>query len=284
MLVYIISHTVLSVLLLKVYRFKKEVLLLYQELLRKQKVLEQQIQQFIQELALYPPGHLRCAKNGKYVKNLHIHNGTCTHISKKNKDFINTLAVKKYLSAQLKDLQQEQLAIDSFLKQYQNYTPEIQQLMENPLYHDTILSAFKPLSKDLEKWQNEPYVKNVSHPEQLRHSSPSGHVLRSKSEVLIDQTLFLHRIPFRYECEQQFNDLTIYPDFTIRHPESGKLFYWEHFGMMDKPSYSYNAFQKLQLYSSHGYIPSINLITSYETNDHPLTTETIEQIIHHYFL
>ena len=62
----------------------------------------------------------------------------------------------------------------------------------------------------------------------------------------------------------------IYPDFTIRDPSSGKTYYWEHFGMMDQPSYAARTFSKLQLYTSFQIIPSIQLITTYETQEHPL--------------
>lgn len=72
--------------------------------------------------------------------------------------------------------------------------------------------------------------------------------------------------------------------FTIRHPKTGEVFYWEHFGLMDNPTYSKNAYSKLQLYTNHGIIPSIQLITTYETKEHPLTAETIEKIVENYFL
>lgn len=75
-----------------------------------------------------------------------------------------------------------------------------------------------------------------------------------------------------------------YPDFTLRHPLTGNYFYWEHFGMMDNPAYCRNVSSKLQLYFSHGIIPSINLITTYETKDDPLDVEIVEGIIQHYFL
>lgn len=41
---------------------------------------------------------------------------------------------------------------------------------------------------------------------------------------------------------------------------------------------------KLQLYISHEIIPSIQLITTYETMEHPLSTEVIYKIVEHYFL
>lgn len=68
------------------------------------------------------------------------------------------------------------------------------------------------------------------------------------------------------------------PGFTIRDPSSGKTYYWEHFGMMDQPSYAARTFSKLQLYTSFQIIPSIQLITTYETQEHPLNTETAEAL------
>lgn len=54
--------------------------------------------------------------------------------------------------------------------------------------------------------------------------------------------------------------------------------------MMDSPAYSQNAFNKLQLYNAHGIIPTINLITTYETKDQPLNSQYVQHLIEHYFL
>lgn len=97
-------------------------------------------------------------------------------------------------------------------------------------------------------------------------------------------SLYLSKIPFRYEAGLQLGNTFVYPDFTIRHPENGKYYYWEHFGMMDDSSYAEKAYAKMQLYTSHGIIPSIQLITTFETKKYPLTTGTIEQVIKQYFL
>ena len=255
----------------------------YQEILKRKKVLENQIQQLKQKLAQYPAGHMICVRNGKYIKNIHVHDGIQTNIPKKNINLVKELAEKKYFSARLEDLLNEQSAVNTFLEHYQPYPSKTQQLMNHPIYQKVITSSMTPLSDELEKWAKDSYEKNPAYPEQLRHSCLSRQKVRSKSEVLIAQALFLHQIPFRYECALKLNDLTFFPDFTIRHPETGQFFYWEHFGRMDSLSYSQNAFQKLQIYSANGYIPTIHLITSYETQNHPLTTETIENLIQQYF-
>ena len=83
---------------------------------------------------------------------------------------------------------------------------------------------------------------------------------------------------------EQLDGIMIYPDFTIRHPKTGETFYWEHFSLMDNPTYSKNACSKLQHYISSGIIPSIQLITTYETKDNPLSAEKVEKIVEEYFL
>lgn len=51
---------------------------------------------------------------------------------------------------------------------------------------------------------------------------------------------------------------------------------------MDDPVYCKNAISKLQLYISHGMLPTIHLITTYETKDLPLSTEMIERTVQTY--
>ena len=53
---------------------------------------------------------------------------------------------------------------------------------------------------------------------------------------------------------------------------------------MDNPSYSQNAYSKLQLYINNGILPGRNLITTYETTNHPLDFDTIEKTLKLYFL
>lgn len=133
-------------------------------------------------------------------------------------------------------------------------------------------------------WMNEPYEKNPQHPEHLLHATSSGIFVRSKSESIIAMALHQNQIPFRYECLLQLGQASFYPDFTIRHPKTGQLYYWEHFGLIDDPSYRQNAFSKLQIYASYGIYPSIQLITTYETAQSPLNAALVETIINHYFL
>lgn len=78
-------------------------------------------------------------------------------------------------------------------------------------------------------------------------------------------------------------DIHLYPDFSIRHPKDGKMYYWEHFGLMDQPGYARKAGIKLQNYIASGIIPTIQLITTYETKEIPLSVDVVEGIVERYF-
>jgi len=81
-------------------------------------------------------------------------------------------------------------------------------------------------------------------------------------------------IPYRYDANIHFMDHTFSPDFTIRN-EAG-IVYWEHCGLMNKPSYrSYNKW-KLSMYERMGIVPWKNLIVTYDTEDGGLSSAVIE--------
>jgi hypothetical protein len=142
---------------------------------------------------------------------------------------------------------------------------------------------FKVMSEELKEWSCAEYERYNRYPEQLIHHSVSGNFLRSKSEEMIDTQLYINEIPFRYECALQLGETTIYPDFTIMHPETEQIYYWEHFGKMDDPEYQKNAFDKIQLYTKNGIQPHIRLIITTETATNPLSIHTIECRIQEFF-
>lgn len=253
-------------------------------MLSESKRLEEQIKSLEAQIAAFPEGDFFCTRNGNYYKWYQTHEKTQTYLSKKEKALAEQLATKKYLTLLSKELINEKNAIDLYLKKHSTVPPASQQLLiNNSEYQKLISPLFQPLSQEAIDWMHIPYEHNNKYPELLIHKSLSGNLVRSKSEALIDMLLFTNQIPFRYECALHLGSNTFFPDFTIKHPHTGKIYYWEHFGKMDDPNYSKNTFNKLQLYASHNIIPSIQLITTYETKNNPLTSETIDEIIKFYF-
>lgn len=244
--------------------------------------IKKQIQNIEQQLKGLPPGNLVCTRNGKHYKWYQSIDHKCTYIPKRNIILANHLALKKYLNSLLSDLRQEQKSIELYLKNHP-LASRAEQLLTMPEYKKLLEPYFSPSSQSLSEWMNNPYEHNSKHPENLIHKSISGHFLRSKSEAIIDMFLYTNKIPFRYECALNLGEYTLFPDFTIRHPKTGDTYYWEHFGLMDNIGYAQNAFSKLQIYTSHGILPSIKLITTFETKEHPIDIDTIAKTIDFYF-
>lgn len=246
--------------------------------------LTDEIEKISVQLNDLPDGKLLLCRHKGRCKWYQTDGHTRKYISKKNLPLARKLALKKYLILQLKDLRAEQRAIRFYLDHHPNHPERASQLLKpDSDYHELLSPYFTPSFETSTEWMKAPFQQNSSHPEHLIHKSISGNMVRSKSEAIIDTFLYFNKIPYRYECALELKGCTIYPDFTILHPETGQIFYWEHFGLMNDSSYTQKAFSKLQLYVSNGILPSIDLITTYESKDHPLDTELVQKIISHYF-
>ena len=199
--------------------------------------------------------------------------------------FAEQLAQKKYLMVKLDDLLQEKFALDAYLqiRKSTEKNPEAD-ITPDSEYARLLDSYLKAPTQDLKQWANETYEQNQHYPEHLVHKASSGIMVRSKSEAMIERFLYTNRIPFRYECALHLESMTYYPDFTILHPETKETYYWEHFGRMDDISYAEKNFAKLRTYTAYGIIPSIQLITTYETKKYPLSYEDVEKLGAFYFL
>ena len=257
----------------------------YEYMLKENEKIEQKTKLIQAQLAKLPEGQLYCSSSGKYTKWFLSNGQEQIYIPKKQRNLAEQLALKKYLTLQLKNLQHEKNAIDFYLRHHDKDADQKEfSLLNSPAYNELLSPFYKTISQELFEWSNSPYEKNENHPETLKHKAVSGGYVRSKSEEMIDMVLYKNKIPFRYECALRFGETLLYPDFTIRHPKTGGIFYWEHFGLMDDANYSKNTFSKLQTYTSHGIVPTIQLITTYETKEHPLNIETVEKIVKDYFL
>ena len=257
--------------------------MLYQNMLFKSKELAKKIILLEQEISNLPEGKICCVHDKNRIKWMHKKEDKYIYISKKERILAEQLALKKQYIQFHKQYTGEKYAVDLYLKHHREDNKELQKMLSDPAYQELLRPYFKPESDELVDWINTPYEKNQNYPEKLIYRTSSGNMVRSKSEVLIDMYLYTNRIPFRYECALPLGESVVYPDFTIRHPITGKTYYWEHFGMVDNPVYAKKAISKMELYMSHQIYPDIQLITTYETKEFPLVPETIEFNIKRFF-
>jgi hypothetical protein len=123
--------------------------------------------------------------------------------------------------------------------------------------------------------------------EKLIHKTARGELVRSKSEVIIANALHSHGLPYLYEKELAFGNERKLPDFTIDDAESGRIFYWEHLGMLGDPEYAQRWETKRQWYADHGILENESgengfLITSRDQLNGGIDAQEIENIIEKY--
>ena len=159
-----------------------------------------------------------------------------------------------------------------------------EQLLETAVYAELLKKVFTSVNTEIAEWEKQDYERCPKYPEQLIHPIFNGQKVRSKSEAIIATMLHVNRIPFHYEEALHLGKRVIYPDFTIRHPVTGQTYYWEHFGMMDNENYAQAAFQKMQLYNINGIMLSDTLLATYESEEVPLKSNIVENMIQQYFL
>jgi exodeoxyribonuclease V alpha subunit len=110
----------------------------------------------------------------------------------------------------------------------------------------------------------------------LIHRTATGVLVRSKSEVIVADTLT--RLGISYEYEKRLDakgkpgDFRL-PDFTVAF--EGDVFYWEHLGMLSVPSYRESWERKKVWYEANGFIPQ--LVTSEDGPDGRIDASEIER-------
>ncbi len=141
---------------------------------------------------------------------------------------------------------------------------------EDPKYRGLLEKYISSFSPEIVMWLREDYERNEMNPHELKHSVNAGHKVRSKSEKLIANILYDRQIPYRYEALLQLDDNKTFPDFTILHPKTFRIGYYEHFGIVDDPQYVRKTAWKIEQYANHGIVMNVNLLATFETADHPL--------------
>ena len=110
--------------------------------------------------------------------------------------------------------------------------------------------------------------------------------MRSKSEVIIANTMTYYHIPFHYEERLEFAGQPgkyFYPDFRIKLP-SGEFKIWEHLGLLSKMSYCENTANKLYTYQMNGFVIGKDLILTQDDNKGSCNSAWIDEVVRTQFL
>lgn len=256
----------------------------YQNLLLVRKnQLEQLIAQKQKEISMAPKGRLRVSTNKgtyQYYKITENADTLGTYISKNNIHEAEQLAKADYNKKILPQLQKELAKINDLLSNTQAPQKHYENLH---LGRKKLFSPVTLSNKDFaSNWLAVEYKHKSFEQTTTSLFTSKGERVRSKSEVIIADTLTRLGIPYRYEFPIRLKNYTVHPDFYCLNLRTRLEFVWEHFGMMDDPEYAQNAVSKILDYQKHGFFPGKNLITTFETKTTPISTKQIEQIAREY--
>lgn len=112
----------------------------------------------------------------------------------------------------------------------------------------------------------------------LIHRTEKGHLVRSKSELVIANILFQAGIPYEYErvCEGDSAPGRLRPDFSFVTAD-GDLVVWEHLGMLSRPDYKRGWEWKRAWYGKNGFVEGKTLFTSTEEDGQGLDSAALKR-------
>lgn len=253
---------------------------------RKKEILEK-LSVIDRELLKAPKGYLIISVyRGKPHYYMKIENNSTNKVQKKylskKKDYklIKALAQKRHNLFIKERLQNELKAINAYLSIRDKWISSIDNTYNESEYIRNLLCVDDNNYSDyVTDWLNKPYEKNPYHPEKLKIPTNSSVLVRSKSEALIFNRLLESGLPFIYEKPINIGGQVIYPDFTILNPSTGKIYIYEHFGMLDDEEYFDKFIRKLAMYKNNEYIVGNNFFMTYETDNIPFDVREVNRII-----
>lgn len=250
--------------------------------------IEEELRRLEKDMKRAPEGRLRiCRKNlrRQYYQCLCSVDRKGKYIPKANTALVKALAQKDYDMKLMTPLRSEQNAICEFLRSF--HPEQVDEVFRSlSELRKTLVTPIRLPDEDyFRQWLSVEYEKMGFAPDAPEHLTRSNERVRSKSEIMIADALARDWIAFRYEYPILIEGLGyVRPDFLCLHPVTRQVVLWEHFGMMDDPSYAEQTINKLEKYCNAGYHLGENLIATFETSQHPLHSRHIEQKIQRHFL
>lgn len=238
-----------------------------------------------------PEGCLKYQKKGKKIlyyqqyKNEKTGQWERKYIKKENYSLAEKLAQKHYYAVLEPVLRRRRMVLRELLNNY--HPEELEQVYDdlNDVRKALVTPSVVSKKEHIHKWLEESYEGNPFHPENLKHRTEQGEMVRSKSEMIIANILYQHRdsIRYKYECPLKLLadgiEKTIYPDFTIMNLQTGKIYYYEHAGRMDEPYYTSEFVKKMNLYMANNLLPGRDVVMTFETLANPLDVIVVKNVV-----
>lgn len=253
--------------------------------------LQVKVQEIKRKVGQLPEGELRCINNHGYVQWFNIGGNeerSRVYIPKGDGKFAEQLAMRGFLESQLRDVLYEIEIIDAFLIKYGkvNPMPGSNYLERNDEYKRLLNSHLGEVPAEVKEFLSMQYVSNA-HQENLKFTTKSGLKVRSKTENEIADMLDYYKLPYLYEVPYSFVKngwtKTVALDFTIMNPMTFQRVGWTHMGRMDDPQYVSKNETHIADLTRLNFIPGENLIVTFESKNHLISSAEIEAQILAFF-
>ncbi len=223
-------------------------------------------------------------KNGKKYYNKY-ENGITTYLGNEKREDVQELKRQKILFDLAERMKHNEPLMIDFLEEYQDPNPESVISCLGKAYQSDQIDLFSIHQRNGSRnWGDQPYKRSQKYPEQLKHRTMKGDMVRSKSEVIISNTYLLKRAQYRYEEETKVGNKTFAPDFKVLIPRTNKIKLHEHFGRMDDPEYRRKAMWKMEYYIVNGYRPYEDILFTFDDLDGNIDARALELLIDHFMM
>ena len=122
-------------------------------------------------------------------------------------------------------------------------------------------------------------VGNNFYEERLIHHTVEGEIVRSKSEVIIANALHYNGLKYEYEPILKLENRIFRPDFKVIDGDTGKIWYWEHGGLMTDSKYRKDLENKKAFYAKNGIEENKNLIITFDDEKGGIDSKAIDELI-----
>lgn len=263
------------------------------ELLEHKRLLEGLLQKVEESLRQAPEGYLRIVKNNAGRTQYYVKNKSDEelypqghYLKKENMVLANRIAQRDYDESMIIEIKKEIKAIENYMKKCNPNLLEYEYEKMSKNRRKLVKPWIKPVDEYVKEWQEKEYTgKSFDDNNTQAIYTEKGERVRSKSEKIIADKLFMKGIPYRYEYPVKIKGYgEIYPDFLCLNKAKRKEIYWEHMGMMNNGEYSKNAIKKVNIYTKNGFRYGEDIIFTYESADVAIDTYVIDSIIDTYLV
>ncbi len=209
-----------------------------------------------------------------------------TYLKKSQSNLIKQLAQKSYLQKAKRVLEEQLSVLTHFASTYDEAA--LEQIYENlPSERKRlIIPIVYSVKEKLKEWNAETYEPYDAYSEYKIYETDRGEMVRSKSEVIIANLLYQHRMDLDYKYERPLalrdksnREIIIHPDFTIINKHTGNIYYYEHVGKLDEVKYATDFVKKMELYTINNIMQGKELLITYEASGAPLSVSCVRTIV-----